>query len=51
MILIESFVNFIVKILEFKILEISLIDYLIAFTIIIFIFKVFQVLGRKNKEW
>lgn len=50
MIILEKFITFIGKILEFKILGLSLIDYLIAFTIIIFIFKIFQVLGNNSKK-
>ena len=48
MIILEEFINFMEKILGFQILGISLIDYLIGFTIIICIFKIFQVLGRKK---
>ena len=49
------FISFATNILSFKIFNIELIDYLIGFTIIIFIFKIFNVLGnnasvKKNKN-
>lgn len=57
MTILKMFLSFITNILQFKISNIELIDYLIGFTIIIFIFKIFNVLGNnasvkknKNKE-
>lgn len=55
MTIVKMFISFATNILSFKIFNIELIDYLIGFTIIIFIFKIFNVLGnnasvKKNKN-
>lgn len=55
MTIVKMFISFATNILSFKIFNIELIDYLVGFTIIIFIFKIFNVLGnnasvKKNKN-
>lgn len=46
--MIDLFINFIKTILNFEFLGIQLIDYLLAVTLIIFIFKIFKILGDKK---
>lgn len=48
MTLITLFVDFMETILNMKIFNISLIDYLIAFTIIICIFKIINIFGNNH---
>lgn len=55
MTILKMFLSFITNILQFKIFNIELIDYLIGFTIIMFIFKIFNILAnntqvKKNKN-
>lgn len=55
MTILKMFLSFIINILQFKIFNIELIDYLIGFTIIMFIFKIFNILAnnkqvKKNKN-
>lgn len=55
MTIVKMFISFATNILSFKVFNIELIDYLIGFTIIIFIFKIFNILGnntsvKKNKK-
>ena len=48
MTILDLFINFANKILDLKILNISLYTYLISFTILIFIFKLIGILGNTN---
>lgn len=48
--LLNMFIIFLNKILSIKIFEIELINYMIGFLIIIFIFKILQVIGNAQKS-
>lgn len=48
--MIEMFINFCNKIFDFEVFDIKLYDYLIAFTIIIFIFKIISILSGGSKK-
>lgn len=49
MTILKMFLSFITNILQFKIFNIELIDYLIGFTIIMFIFKIFNILANNTQ--
>lgn len=49
MTILKMFLSFITNILQFKISNIELIDYLIGFTIIMFIFKIFNILANNTQ--
>lgn len=50
MTIVNLFISFINKFLDFKIFNITLFQYLITFTITIFIFKLIQILGNSNSK-
>lgn len=50
MTIVNLFIDFMNRILSFKILGFELISYLLTFTIIIFIFKVISIIGNSEKK-
>ena len=50
MMLLEMFIIFAEKIMNFKIMEITIFSYLITFTTLIFIFNIIKILSNSSKK-
>ena len=50
MILLEMFIEFATKIMNFEVMGITIFNYLMTFTTIIFIFNIIKILSNSNKK-